>query len=679
MICLSCSAELLASYKFCPICGSNQSSSEGNVSRGGAATTSDTSKSTKPSGSYKSTTLGYQKYKELKSEKRAKFFRCDRKGKKANDEDLNEEVTVNVSVMKGQRGKSLPLVIKKSCGKEELMAVAFLKQKAHNKADMKTIEQYELLYPDATIVEKLRESDAPFILHKYKREFGKPYSRITFYLCLKSDLRSYKLTLLKETIISSESDDEGSQCKKLKTELTSLEPSTSNALKPILGLGPPTTACNTEQMETDAALALALQMENVDNTYAALFTVDDQKQELSTTEEVNSDEEIQMFVPNQGDGEDQTIPTAEDVLTELAQQVDISNITKFNVIRTKIFDSAKRALNRKKFNPCHKISVKFTDDVGSSEEAVDLGGPKREFLTLLLHSLLYESPLFFGHPHSRFLSLNQKSLEEEEYRLTGEIIALSLVHGGPAPRCLSNLVFQALVNGAQGVTPTTVDMEDIHDPTKDVILSLNDVKPEEVNQFIEDNERLSTVVDLAGAWKPVKTTEDKISIIQHLIKWFLLGRNQCSIIQFQKGLGVLDKMRQFPDLFKPLMCYSQNTLTVECFEANLSYERSEKGSNAFHLENTALGYWGDFLADTEDRESQLHLKDILMFVTGCFEFPPLGLKITVSFLHGERECRYPKANTCSCVLSLPICHSTYASFKDDMIFTILNTKGFGYA
>ena len=138
---------------------------------------------------------------------------------------------------------------------------------------------------------------------------------------------------------------------------------------------PPPPPASDGLVETDAALALALQMGNMDNTYAALFTVDDQKQELYTTEEVNSDE-IEMFVPNQGDGEDQTIPTAEDVLTELAQQVDISNITKFNVIGTKIFDSAKRALNRKKFNPCHKISFKFTDDVGSSEGSVDLGGTK---------------------------------------------------------------------------------------------------------------------------------------------------------------------------------------------------------------------------------------------------------------------------------------------------------------
>ena len=116
-------------------------------------------------------------------------------------------------------------------------------------------------------------------------------------------------------------------------------------------------------------------------------------------------------------------------------------------------------------------------------------------------------------------------------------------------------------------------------------------------------------------------------------------------------------------------------------EAKLRYERSPGGFNAFQVENLILGYWADLLQDTEDRESQLKLKDILMFVIGCFEFPPLGLEITISFLHNEKECRFPKANTCSCVLRLPVFHSTYmyASFKDDMTFAILNTKGFGYA
>ena len=243
------------------------------------------------------------------------------------------------------------------------------------------------------------------------------------------------------------------------------------------------------------------------------------------------------------------------------------------------------------------------DDVSSSEGAVDLGGSKREFFTLLLHSLLYESPLFFGH----------------YIILTGILIALSLVHGGPVPHCLSNLLFQSIVGGAQEVKPTVADIENIHDATKDVILSLRDITPESVNTFIDSNERLSAVVDLAGAWKPVKTSQDKLSIINSLIKWFLVDRSQCAIQQFQKAfLGVLDKMRQFPCIFRQLMCYSPNVLTIECFEAKLSYDRSERGSNYFHVENIVLGYWGDLLVDASEGECQLKLKDILMFVSGCF-------------------------------------------------------------
>ena len=213
---------------------------------------------------------------------------------------------------------------------------------------------------------------------------------------------------------------------------------------------------------------------------------------------------------------------------------------------------------------------------------------------MLLHSLLYESPLFFGHEHSRYISLNQKSFEED-YRLTGMLIALSLVHGGPIPHCLSNLLFRSIVDRAQEVKTTVADIENIHDATKDVILSLKDITPENVNTFIDSNERLSTVVDLAGAWKPVKTSEDKLSIINSLIKWFLVGRSQCAILQFQKGLkilGALDKMRQFPGIFRQLMCYSPTMLTIECFEAKLSYDRSERGSTYFHVENIVLGYWG---------------------------------------------------------------------------------------
>lgn len=44
------------------------------------------------------------------------------------------------------------------------------------------------------------------------------------------------------------------------------------------------------------------------------------------------------------------------------------------------------------------MSVKFTDDHGQSEEAVDLGGPRRELLTLVMLEL-QQSSLFANTPN----------------------------------------------------------------------------------------------------------------------------------------------------------------------------------------------------------------------------------------------------------------------------------------
>ena len=39
---------------------------------------------------------------------------------------------------------------------------------------------------------------------------------------------------------------------------------------------------------------------------------------------------------------------------------------------------------RKRFSPYNRISIKFADNEGNSEGAVDVGGPKREFLRLVV-------------------------------------------------------------------------------------------------------------------------------------------------------------------------------------------------------------------------------------------------------------------------------------------------------
>ena len=71
-----------------------------------------------------------------------------------------------------------------------------------------------------------------------------------------------------------------------------------------------------------------------------------------------------------------------DIPKKLSGIINLDSILKFNISRSHLWEGAVRGLNRKSFSPCNKVSVKFCDDVGTTEGAVDAGGPKREFFKI---------------------------------------------------------------------------------------------------------------------------------------------------------------------------------------------------------------------------------------------------------------------------------------------------------
>ena len=81
----------------------------------------------------------------------------------------------------------------------------------------------------------------------------------------------------------------------------------------------------------------------------------------------------------------------------------------------------------------------------------------------------------------------------------------------------------------------------------------------------------------------------------------------------------------------------------------------------------------------------LTFEEILFFGTGLKQVPPLGFSPspTIEFLHNAEgngnQSTFPKANTCSCCLQLPVVHTSYAEFVDAVVFAIKNSQGFGYA
>lgn len=373
--------------------------------------------------------------------------------------------------------------------------------------------------------------------------------------------------------------------------------------------------------------------------------------------------------------------TADEILTKLAMDINQDNISKFNISRNFIWEGTKRALSRKSFSPNNKVSVKFTDDVGNSEGAVDMGGPMKEYFTLVLQ-WLFTSQLFCGSEHDKFLSYQASSIEQNEYYFAGLIIAMSLVNGGPGPHCLASKMFQALARGLESVV---IDLDDVYDKElQNSLKLLHDAPTAAAATKMLDDEKLTTVLDLAGTLQQIKTTEDAKRIAALTAKWYVIGRANASFEAFENGLsalGVLDAIRRNPKAFESSFCHTPSNLTVDTFDNLFKVVDSPVGSNKAVTESLVLSRWRDYVQDIEEGEEPVELNDILFFTTGCKVLPARKIYPTIEFLHDFEEwgakSRFPKSNACAAILRLPVVHSTYDEFKADMNFAIQNGRGFG--
>ena len=416
---------------------------------------------------------------------------------------------------------------------------------------------------------------------------------------------------------------------------------------------------------------------NTDLFYSSLFDdeitieVDSDKEQTTDT---FTEVEVRSIAPNL---------SLQEILSDLARGISENKISKFNICRNDVWEGTKRGLTRKSFSPGNKISVRFSDDSGRSEGAVDLGGPTREFLTLVI-DWLANSQLFCGPWEGKFLSCNAACLDNSEYLYAGKITALSLVHGGPGLQFFSPCLYEALVNGVDKVQATA---DDVYDPElKSSLQKLSQVQavPDAYEMMSSNN--LDTILELAGTLNHIRSIKDIDKMIQQTAHWYTLGRAWPALEQFKQGLsdmGVLEAITNNPNAFTVAFCHFPEKIDALTFSGMFTVLHSEEGSNKRDTENLILSYWHDYLQDTEDGETMVTLSDVLFF--GLKQLPPmrLGWDLSLGFLHDPDKDNnlspYPKANTCGPVLQLPIVHKEYDAFKDAMNFAIGNSKGFGFS
>ncbi|TKS84013.1 G2/M phase-specific E3 ubiquitin-protein ligase [Collichthys lucidus] len=124
----------------------------------------------------------------------------------------------------------------------------------------------------------------------------------------------------------------------------------------------------------------------------------------------DEDDEDEVVIPEEinnmpSEESEPTSVQAPEIIANLALAIDHKKVSRFNISRSNVWDGAVRGFRRSSYSDNSDIFVKFADDAGSYEDGLDTGGPRREFLTLLMNHLR-NRPIFDGPPERRYLVYN---------------------------------------------------------------------------------------------------------------------------------------------------------------------------------------------------------------------------------------------------------------------------------
>ena len=191
----------------------------------------------------------------------------------------------------------------------------------------------------------------------------------------------------------------------------------------------------------------------------------------------------------------------------------------------------------------------------------------------------------------------------------------------------------------------------------------------------------------------VKATIQDIPRIQEaIIKHYCIFSCKTELDEIIRGLdslGVGNLLKKHPREFLPLFNSQTKPLTPGLLQDLVSLDLSPRGSNAREMEEEGAMNWVTFLSEFEAESTisvfeegisttsasfSITLADILNFITGSTEVPPMGFSPAPSICFSTGTA-FPLASTCSNCLTLPL-GLPYDVFRYNVSFGIKNSPGF---
>ncbi|KAM3918636.1 G2/M phase-specific E3 ubiquitin-protein ligase [Leptodactylus fuscus] len=341
-----------------------------------------------------------------------------------------------------------------------------------------------------------------------------------------------------------------------------------------------------------------------------------------------------------------------DILHEMKSQIN-NSVFGMKVQSKSIFYSSLTCFRKKCFSPCRPLEITLTSK-GRSE---DLSVPS--YLKLLLDSIM-NSSMFEGSERKN-LSLNMNALKDDLYYEAGRMLAIALVHGGPAPSFFSPTLFYCLIYDTHHVQPM---LEDVADPNVlQAILKIQSCR--RISELKEVTAQYYDYLEKTGTLRLVQTVSDKSILIKNILNYHVIRRVQEPLARFKEGLktlGVLERIQAYPSAFWSILCMKPEKLTAKALSDlfSISYHRSLR-----HVQQrNAVNLWEEYLEETQDGATAVSLEDILSFATGIDSVPPTGFQPPPSILFHYGHI-IPTANKLTHNMELPG-NCSYEKFRQRM-------------
>lgn len=265
-------------------------------------------------------------------------------------------------------------------------------------------------------------------------------------------------------------------------------------------------------------------------------------------------------------------------------------------------------------------------------------------------------------------------------RTAGEIFAVSLAQGGPAPCFMREWCYFYLTTGEVDVTRICKD--DVDDVEYSVLIA----KVEEATDLTEFTDEI-----ISCGYTGALNIEQKDAIIRAIVLHATF-RVTPMLGDLRKGLqlyGLLDILKEHPSLCKSLFVPGEDcTPDADYILSNVAPEMSERGTSRASVESKIINYFQDFLqeiecgaiesaedAEVETEPSYLTVPRVMQWITGQGHKPLLlseqkAFQIVFKFDHDckvrmpQHTICYPIVSACTNTVTFPVEHmTTYKDFK----------------